>query len=63
RRRSGVDRTEQAGDRRGARRGVGAGGGALPMACDTTEAGRRINRRVEVWLHPIPEWDGPPAAE
>ncbi|MBZ4689515.1 MAG: OmpA/MotB domain protein [Cereibacter sp.] len=27
-------------------------GAALPMACDSTEAGRRLNRRVEVWLEP-----------
>lgn len=27
-------------------------GEALPMACDTTAAGRRTNRRVEVWLQP-----------
>lgn len=27
-------------------------GEALPMACDTTAAGRRANRRVEVWLQP-----------
>ena len=27
-------------------------GEALPMACDTTAAGRRANRRVEVWLRP-----------
>ena len=25
-------------------------GPAMPMACDDTDAGRRINRRVEVWL-------------
>ena len=25
-------------------------GEALPQACDDTEAGRRSNRRVEVWL-------------
>lgn len=42
---------------------VEAWGEALPMACDTTEAGRQINRRVEVWLHPIPEWDGPTAPD
>ena len=28
-------------------------GEALPMACDTTAAGRRANRRVEVWLRPL----------
>lgn len=27
-------------------------GEALPMACDETAAGRRLNRRVEVWLKP-----------
>lgn len=27
-------------------------GEALPMACDETAAGRRLNRRVEVWLRP-----------
>lgn len=27
-------------------------GEALPMACDETAAGRRLNRRVEVWLTP-----------
>lgn len=27
-------------------------GEALPMACDETPAGRRLNRRVEVWLRP-----------
>jgi phosphate transport system substrate-binding protein len=32
--------------------GVMAFGEALPMACDTTAAGRRSNRRVEVWLRP-----------
>jgi phosphate transport system substrate-binding protein len=40
-------------------------GEALPMACDTTEAGKRLNRRVELWvgpempIPPLPE----PAAE
>jgi phosphate transport system substrate-binding protein len=33
---------------------VEAFGEALPMACDTTAAGRQINRRVELWLHPRP---------
>ena len=33
---------------------VMAFGEALPMACDTTTAGRRVNRRVEVWLRPAP---------
>lgn len=27
-------------------------GEAMPMACDTTEAGQRLNRRVEVWVRP-----------
>lgn len=31
---------------------VEAFGEALPMACDNTPAGRRLNRRVEVWLRP-----------
>ncbi|MEH7828630.1 phosphate ABC transporter substrate-binding/OmpA family protein [Gemmobacter denitrificans] len=31
---------------------VMAFGEALPMACDTTAAGRRANRRVEVWVRP-----------
>lgn len=30
-------------------------GEALPMACDTTGTGRRINRRVELWSHPTPD--------
>lgn len=29
-------------------------GEALPMACDQTAAGRRLNRRIEVWLRPKP---------
>lgn len=29
---------------------TGAYGEALPMACDETRSGRRVNRRVEVWL-------------
>ncbi len=28
-------------------------GEAMPMACDETAAGRRLNRRVEVWLRPL----------
>ena len=28
-------------------------GEALPMACDTTSGGRRLNRRVEVWIGPL----------
>ncbi len=31
---------------------VQAFGEALPMACDETVAGRRLNRRVELWLKP-----------
>jgi phosphate transport system substrate-binding protein len=31
---------------------VAAFGEALPMACDKTAAGRRLNRRVELWLKP-----------
>jgi phosphate transport system substrate-binding protein len=31
---------------------VAAFGEALPMACDETSAGRRLNRRVEVWITP-----------
>lgn len=31
---------------------VVAFGEALPMACDATAAGRRLNRRVELWLKP-----------
>lgn len=31
---------------------VMAFGEALPMACDETAAGRRLNRRVELWLRP-----------
>lgn len=31
---------------------VEAFGEAMPMACDETSAGRRLNRRVEVWLRP-----------
>lgn len=32
---------------------VMAFGEAMPMACDETQAGRRLNRRVEVWLKPV----------
>jgi phosphate transport system substrate-binding protein len=39
---------------------VEAYGEALPIACDTTFAGRKANRRVELWLHPLSSWDGPP---
>ena len=31
---------------------VAAFGEALPMACDETGAGRRLNRRVELWVKP-----------
>lgn len=31
---------------------VAAFGAALPIACDAVPAGRRLNRRVEVWLKP-----------
>ena len=31
---------------------IAAFGEALPMACDETGAGRRLNRRVELWLKP-----------
>lgn len=31
---------------------VAAFGEAMPMACDETAAGRRLNRRVELWLRP-----------
>ncbi|QYK41769.1 MAG: OmpA family protein [Paracoccaceae bacterium] len=41
--------------------GTEAYGEALPMACDSTAAGRQVNRRVELWLRPVPGWDGPPA--
>ena len=30
--------------------GIDAFGEAMPMECDETEAGRQVNRRVEVWL-------------
>lgn len=32
--------------------GVMAFGEAMPMACDETAAGRRLNRRVELWVQP-----------
>lgn len=28
-------------------------GAAMPIACDTTEAGKRLNRRVELWVRAI----------
>jgi phosphate transport system substrate-binding protein len=31
---------------------IEAFGEAMPMACDETAAGRRLNRRVEVWIKP-----------
>ena len=31
---------------------IAAFGEAMPMACDATAAGRRLNRRVEIWLRP-----------
>ncbi|WP_145104973.1 phosphate ABC transporter substrate-binding/OmpA family protein [Cereibacter sediminicola] len=34
-------------------------GEALPLACDTTVAGRRMNRRVELWLRPLTGSPGP----
>ncbi|MGP3696591.1 phosphate ABC transporter substrate-binding/OmpA family protein [Rhodobacter sp. NSM] len=34
-------------------------GEALPLACDTTVAGRRMNRRVELWLRPLTDSSGP----
>lgn len=39
---------------------VAAFGEALPMACDETSAGRRLNRRVEVWIKPSFAKDTPP---
>lgn len=35
---------------------VEAFGESLPIACDTTAAGRQANRRVELWLRPDPDW-------
>lgn len=41
---------------------VMAFGEALPMACDETGAGRRLNRRVELWMKPVfAKEDAPPA--
>lgn len=41
---------------------VMAFGEALPMACDATTAGRRLNRRVELWLKPnFAPKDNPPS--
>ncbi|WP_246831407.1 phosphate ABC transporter substrate-binding/OmpA family protein [Pseudotabrizicola formosa] len=39
---------------------VMAFGESMPMACDATEAGRRLNRRVEVWIKPV-FTDSPPS--
>ena len=39
--------------------GVAAFGAALPIACDAVPAGRRLNRRVEVWLKPTFAVDRP----
>jgi phosphate transport system substrate-binding protein len=38
---------------------VDAFGEALPIACDSSAAGRQANRRVELWLRPLSDWDGP----
>ena len=38
---------------------VQAFGEALPMACDATAPGRRLNRRVELWLKPVFVTDSP----
>ncbi len=38
---------------------VQAFGEALPMACDATGAGRRLNRRVELWTKPAFVTDNP----
>ncbi len=32
---------------------IAAFGEVLPIACDKTAAGRRLNRRVELWLEPV----------
>jgi phosphate transport system substrate-binding protein len=39
--------------------GIAAFGAALPIACDAVPAGRRLNRRVEVWLKPAFAVDRP----
>lgn len=36
---------------------IAAFGEAMPMACDETAAGRRLNRRVELWLRPAGQPD------
>lgn len=40
---------------------VEALGEAMPMACDETAAGRRLNRRVELWARPAFVTDSPPS--
>ncbi len=40
---------------------VEAFGEAMPMACDETAAGRRLNRRVELWVRPAFVKDTPPS--
>lgn len=40
---------------------VVAFGEAMPMACDETAAGRRLNRRVELWVRPAFVKDNPPS--
>jgi phosphate transport system substrate-binding protein len=40
---------------------VEAFGEAMPMACDATAAGRRLNRRVELWVRPAFVKDSPPS--
>jgi phosphate transport system substrate-binding protein len=40
---------------------VEAFGEAMPMACDETAAGRRLNRRVELWVRPGFVKDSPPS--
>jgi len=42
---------------------VQAFGEALPMACDSTAPGRRLNRRVELWLKPVFITDTPPTTD
>ncbi len=54
-------KTEMAGVPETALPKVEAFGEAMPMACDETSAGRRLNRRVEVWLRPA--FTGNPAPE
>jgi phosphate transport system substrate-binding protein len=38
---------------------VAAYGETMPMACDSTEPGRQLNRRVELWIKPSPAKDSP----